>query len=37
MTEKPAGWYPDPQEAHLERYWDGERWAEEVRPTEASE
>ncbi|GAA4048752.1 GmrSD restriction endonuclease domain-containing protein [Agromyces indicus] len=24
----PAGWYPDPTNASLQRYWDGESWVE---------
>lgn len=23
-----AGWYPDPQDAHYIRYWDGTRWSD---------
>ncbi|WP_299087985.1 Ltp family lipoprotein [uncultured Microbacterium sp.] len=26
----PAGWYPDPQNASTQRYWDGARWTEQV-------
>lgn len=22
----PAGWYDDPQDAHAQRYWDGQQW-----------
>jgi hypothetical protein len=29
----PAGWYPDPQGAGVQRYWDGQRWTEHVEPT----
>jgi hypothetical protein len=34
MTQQqtPAGWYPDPQMASTQRYWDGERWTEQVAP-----
>ena len=24
----PAGWYPDPQDASRQRYWDGTSWTE---------
>ncbi|MPY96020.1 MAG: DUF2510 domain-containing protein [Acidimicrobiia bacterium] len=24
------GWYPDPFERHQARFWDGERWTEQV-------
>jgi hypothetical protein len=24
----PAGWYPDPQDANRQRYWDGTAWTE---------
>lgn len=24
----PAGWYPDPDDANLQRYWDGSAWTE---------
>jgi len=27
----PEGWYPDPEDASGERYWDGERWSDEYR------
>lgn len=27
----PAGWYPDPGDAHITRYWDGERYTRELR------
>lgn len=26
------GWYPNPNSASEERYWDGEAWTDEVRP-----
>lgn len=26
------GWYPDPKMANTRRYWDGERWTENVAP-----
>ena len=29
MSETPpAGWYPDPQDAGRQRYWDGDAWTE---------
>jgi hypothetical protein len=28
------GWYPDPTSRHRERYWDGERWREDVVDTD---
>lgn len=28
----PAGWYPDPHGAQLQRYWDGNRWTEHTAP-----
>lgn len=28
----PAGWYPDPESAQLQRYWDGTRWTEHTAP-----
>jgi hypothetical protein len=27
-----ADWYPDPQGAELQRYWDGTRWTDATRP-----
>lgn len=30
----PAGWYTDPQEASLVRYWDGLRWTDHVQPAQ---
>jgi len=27
----PAGWYPDPDEFEVERYWNGQAWTERVR------
>jgi hypothetical protein len=30
MSELPRpGWYPDPEDASSQRYWDGSRWTEE--------
>jgi uncharacterized protein DUF2510 len=28
----PAGWYPDPQQAGTNRYWDGARWTDQTHP-----
>lgn len=28
----PAGWYPDPTDPSLQRYWDGTGWTEHVQP-----
>jgi hypothetical protein len=28
----PAGWYPDPEQAQTQRYWDGERWLDQRAP-----
>jgi hypothetical protein len=35
MTEEiqhPAGWHPDPHDAAMWRWWDGETWTEDRRP-----
>ena len=31
MTLPAAGWFPDPQEAHRLRWWDGHAWGEATR------
>ena len=31
-TKPPAGWYPDPKMAQTQRYWDGEKWGDNVAP-----
>ncbi|NKY35876.1 DUF2510 domain-containing protein [Nocardia speluncae] len=28
----PAGWYPDPDNNHLSRYWNGTEWTVDRRP-----
>lgn len=32
----PAGWYYDPEESGLQRYWDGAAWTHQVPPIEAA-
>jgi hypothetical protein len=32
MTQTPAGWYVDPQDATQFRYWDGGQWTEHRSP-----
>lgn len=31
----PAGWYPDPEQAGQQRYWDGQQWTEHRAPVAA--
>ena len=31
----PAGWYPDPNNREMARYWDGATWAERTQPLPA--
>lgn len=31
-ASNPAGWYPDPQESSLQRYWDGSQWTTNTAP-----
>lgn len=28
MHEQPAGWYRDPAQPNLHRYWSGQRWSD---------
>lgn len=33
MSDNPqAGWYPDPSDPSLQRYWDGTKWTEHTAP-----
>ena len=32
----PPGWYPDPSDPGLARYWDGEQWTEFTGPRKAA-
>jgi hypothetical protein len=32
MNQTPAGWYPDPNNPQLQRYWDGAKWTEHEAP-----
>lgn len=32
MSDKPAGWYPDPDGENRQRYWDGSAWSEYYTP-----
>jgi hypothetical protein len=32
MTQTPAGWFPDPQDATQYRYWDGAQWTDHRAP-----
>ena len=32
-TVTPAGWYPDPDDASIQRYWDGSAWTEHTNPS----
>lgn len=29
--DQPAGWYPDPNHAGTQRYWDGANWTDQTR------
>ena len=30
-----AGWYPDPERAATQRYWDGSKWSDHIAPMPA--
>ena len=32
MTQQPSGWYEDPHDPSLYRYWDGVVWTDRVAP-----
>lgn len=32
MSDKAAGWYPDPDGANQQRYWDGDSWTDYYTP-----
>jgi hypothetical protein len=32
MQYTPPGWYPDPHQAGIQRYWDGTQWTESRAP-----
>ena len=32
VSDKPAGWYPDPDGENRQRYWDGDSWTEYFTP-----
>jgi hypothetical protein len=31
-TQPAPGWYPDPEQAKTQRYWDGKKWTEQRAP-----
>jgi hypothetical protein len=33
---KPSGWYPDPSDASVQRWWNGISWGDQTRPTNLS-
>lgn len=33
--ETPPGWYRDTAAVNIQRYWDGEKWTEQVQPMSA--
>lgn len=35
MATPAAGWYQDPQNASMKRYWDGTQWTEQTQLTAA--
>lgn len=32
-SDIPSGWYPDPQGLNCDRYWDGQEWTSQTRPS----
>jgi Protein of unknown function (DUF2510) len=32
-----AGWYPDPENPQMARYWDGSQWTDDRRPLVSKE
>ncbi len=36
QAQPPAGWYPDPQDATQQRYWDGNAWTGHTAPSGAA-
>jgi hypothetical protein len=36
QTQSAAGWYPDPDDASRQRYWDGHRWTDQRAPSQAA-
>ena len=36
IMSTPAGWYSDPSNTSLQRYWDGERWTEHTHAAPAA-
>jgi Protein of unknown function (DUF2510) len=32
QPDVPAGWYPDPEQAQTQRYWDGSDWTDQRAP-----
>ena len=37
MNQRPAGWYPDPDQPDRMRYWSGAEWTDQVSPPELPE
>ncbi|MEM9566614.1 MAG: DUF2510 domain-containing protein [Actinomycetota bacterium] len=37
MRQAPAGWYYDPADEAIYRFWDGERWTERLSDTVTTE
>jgi Interferon-induced transmembrane protein/Protein of unknown function (DUF2510) len=36
MADIPAGWYPNPEDASTQRYWDGDAWTDSTAPAPPS-